>query len=479
MRTSRLLAISIGLICFLLLGSITFAQAQPVSPELQQHVKKLIRAWDSLWEKEDIDGLMYFFDEEFHLVFTGAGKQDLKEILEKLNEGVDYTKVESTIKSIERKDNLILVRTTENSKYRKGPGKEEEITDQLIFFLKERDGQLLIKSMSKDIEEGAFDPVSRIYQSKKGKYAVRIPEKWMPLGGPFGLDQIVPDAVVVLAPDYKSCALLGFVQLPIAVEPKQAVEADVSVAKRMASEYKIYEQGEMKVGDLPGYKMVSEFKIENQHRKRQRVYFSKKPFLYFFMGDAIPPEKYDGLKQEFANIVQSFKIIQPEEGLSLRDEVVAEFGQGSISGRVYTNEEYNCFIAAPEGWDLITSANPAHLAEMHYNQGKSIARLIGAKGLKSSDDMHEIFERRLEAVKKLVQDFKEISRRDVTIQGTPSVESVQSFRVEKLGEFKVKEITLIKNGIYYLILCQAIEPDKYETLEKDFDKIIASFGFIK
>jgi len=333
--------------------------------------------------------------------------------------------------------------------------------------------------MSKDIEEGAFDPVSRIYQSKKGKYAVRIPEKWMPLGGPFGLDQIVPDAVVVLAPDYKSCALLGFVQLPIAVEPKQAVEADVSVAKRMASEYKIYEQGEMKVGDLPGYKMVSEFKIENQHRKRQRVYFSKKPFLYFFMGDAIPPEKYDGLKQEFANIVQSFKIIQPEEGLSLRDEVVAEFGQGSISGRVYTNEEYNCFIAAPEGWDLITSANPAHLAEMHYNQGKSIARLIGAKGLKSSDDMHEIFERRLEAVKKLVQDFKEISRRDVTIQGTPSVESVQSFRVEKLGEFKVKEITLIKNGIYYLILCQAIEPDKYETLEKDFDKIIASFGFIK
>jgi len=238
----------------------------------------------------------------------------------------------------------------------------------------------------------------------------------------------------------------------------------------------------MKVGDLPGYKMVSEFCIENQRRKRQRVYLIHNPFLYFFVCDAVPPENYDGLKQEFANIVQSFRIIQPEEGISLKEQVVAEFGQGSISGRVYTNEEYNCFIAAPEGWELITSANPAHLAEMHYKQGKSIARLIGAKGQLApppSFDLHEVVEERMKGFKKLIKDFSESSRRDVTIAGVPAVESVHSYHIEGVAHIKAKEVTLVKDGIFYLIICQAMEPDKYETLEKDFDQIIASFGFIK
>jgi hypothetical protein len=482
MKSLRLLTIGSGLICFLLLQSIIFGQTIPVSPALQEQVKNLINASNSFWEQEDINGFMSLLDEDFHLVFTGAGKEDLKKILEKLTEGIDYTKADSTIKSIERKDNFILVRTTDYNKYRKGTGKEEEETTNMIYFLQERDGRLLITSMSRDIEEGAFDPVSRIYKSKKGKYAIHIPQKWMPLGCPFGVEQMTPDAVVALAPDYKSCALLGFVQLPIPVEAKQAVEADEGAMKKVASEHKILEQGEVKVGGLPGYRTVSEFTIEGQHRTRERVYFTHKPFLYFFVFDALLPAKYEGLKQDFGNIVQSFRIIQPEEGLSLKDEVVAEFGQGNISGRVYTNEEYNCFIAAPEGWELITSANPAHLAEMHYKQGKSIARLIGAKGQMApspSVDVHELVEERTKGLKKILDDFQEHSRRDVTIQGVPAVESVQSYSLEGVGHFKVKEVTLMKNGIFYLILCQAIEPDKYETVEKDFDRIIASFGFIK
>jgi len=166
----------------------------------------------------------------------------------------------------------------------------------------------------------------------------------------------------------------------------------------------------------------------------------------------------------------------------VKEQVVAEFGQGTISGRVYTNEEYNCFIAAPEGWELITSANPAHLAEMHYKPGKSIARLIGAKGEMSpppSVGLHEVVEERTQGLKKLLEDFNESSRRDLTIAGVPGVESVNSYSIDEVGHFKAKEVTFRKDGIFYLIMCQAIEPDKYETLEKDFDQIIASFGFIK
>ena len=460
-----------------------------VSPDLERQVKSLNKTYDNYYQKKDFEGLMTLFDNDFSFVFSGTGKEELKHMVKEISKERNYLKVETTIRSIQPKDDFIIVKTSVLKKWQTAVGKEEEHTTNYVLFLRERNGQLLINTSSMDIDEGTFDPVSRIYQSKKGKYSIEIPKKWMPLKQPIALRGICPDAVVALAPDFKSCVVLGFVQLPFPIPPKQAVETDEATTKRMASEYKLYEQEETKIGDLPGYRSVSEFKIEKEpgskfkvkdnYRKRERAYFSYKPFLYFFICDAIPPEKYEGLKQDFNSILHSFKIISPGEGLSLKEEVAAEYGQGNISGQVYTNKEYGCFIAAPDGWEIRTSANPAHLAEMQYKNGKSIVRLIGAKGLKPSDKVHKMFEKRLGAVKGIVQDFKEISRRDVTIQSISGVESVQTYYIDVLGHFKVKEVTLVRNGIYYLILCQAIEPDKYETLEKDFDQIINSFGFIQ
>ena len=51
--------------------------------------------------------------------------------------------------------------------------------------------------------------------------------------------------------------------------------------------------------------------------------------------------------------------------------------------------------------------------------------------------------------------------------------------MEALGKVHVKEWTLIHNNTYYLILCQCIEPDDYTVLEKNFDRILESFGFIQ
>ncbi len=116
---------------------------------------------------------------------------------------------------------------------------------------------------------------------------------------------------------------------------------------------------------------------------------------------------------------------------------------------------------------------------MQYTEGKSIARLIAGKGLPSTAKLDYIFTERLEAVKQIVQDFSESSRQEVAIQETPGIESTQAYYLEGLGQFNVKEVTLIRDGIYYLILCQCIEPDDFAVLEKDFDMIIESFGFIQ
>jgi hypothetical protein len=168
--------------------------------------------------------------------------------------------------------------------------------------------------------------------------------------------------------------------------------------------------------------------------------------------------------------------------------VAAHLAQGTVHDRVYASEEFNCFIAAPEGWEIQTSPNPAHLVEMRYTEGNSLARLLGAKGLEAvpddegtegTDILHQAFGQRLEAVKAIVEDFKEVSREEVDVQGAPGILSVQTYSVEGLGKFHVKEITVVRDGTYYLVLCQAVEPDSYEDLEPDFDRIIESFGFVQ
>jgi hypothetical protein len=226
--------------------------------------------------------------------------------------------------------------------------------------------------------------------------------------------------------------------------------------------------------------VVTEFKVNDivPARKRMRVYIAETPMLYFFVCDAVGPEKFDGLAPQFQAVVSSLRLLPAEGGVDRQQAMAAEQAKGGVSGRVYTSQEFNCFIAAPEGWEIRTSPNPAHLAEMQYTRGKSIARLIAAKGM-TPEKLEDVVAKRIDQVRAIVQEFSESSRRTVTLRATPGVESIQTFRVPELGVFHVKEVTLIRDGIYYLILCQCISPDDFAVLEPDFDRIIQSFGFIQ
>jgi len=276
------------------------------------------------------------------------------------------------------------------------------------------------------------------------------------------------------------------VQLPLKLGPddqtsaQKGIEGDTALERRFTADYKVVEQGPTQVAGLQGYRMVTDFKIPNSSgdgRRRLRVYLSEHPMLYFFICDAMPPEGFLALAPQFESIVSSLDLDPVQGDLTRQEAVAAEQAQGTVTGRVYTSAEYNCFIAAPEGWEIRTSPNPAHLVEMQYTRGKSLARLIAAKGLKETHTLQDVFAQRLESVRQIVQDFNETSRRDVTLADTPGIESIHTFKIEALGALHVKEVTLVKDGVYYLILCQCIEPDAFAVLEKDFDRIIQSFGF--
>jgi hypothetical protein len=339
-------------------------------------------------------------------------------------------------------------------------------------------------------DPSTYDDQSRVFSSVKGKYAVAVPDGWLPLKGSsaFGVGALTPDALIVLAPDLQSQVMIGFIQLPMklgdddAETAQKRVLADMEMEKRMGLGHQVFDQGKARIAGLDGYRVVTQFEEMTGGgiaHKRMRVYLSDHPMLYVLVCDAIGPEQYDTLQPQFDALVSSFHLLPVDTGLSRREAMAAETAQGAVSGRVYTSDKFNCFIAAPEGWDIRTSPNPGHLVEMQYTDGKSIARLVASQGLPESVQLGEVVSSRIDKVKAVTQGFKEKSRKEITVWEIPAIESVQTYGLEGFGTFHIKEWTLIRDNTYYLILCQCIEPDDYSVLEKDFDRILQSFGFIQ
>ncbi len=355
-----------------------------------------------------------------------------------------------------------------------------------LYLLQEHEGQLKLAGTFQEQDANAYDPDTHQFTSTKGQYSLTVPEGWLPLKGAGLLAGIAPDSLILLAPDLKSTVVFGLVQIPMkladtdAETARLALLADVKMTKRLTQQHQIREEESLKLAGLDAYQAITSFSLHGEDTlTRMRVYLSENPMLYFFVCDAPGDDSFNSYQPTFAAVLNSFCLKAPAEGMTRQEALAAEHASGAVAGRVYTSDEYNCFIAAPEGWELRTSPNPAHLVEMQYAQGRSICRLIASKGIPDTMTAKTICDSRIDGLKVMVKDFEEIKQTQVTIQGITGVQSIQTFVLDEMGHFHVKEVTLIKDGVYYLILCQCIDPDDYKVLEKDFDQVINSFGFIQ
>ncbi len=77
-----------------------------------------------------------------------------------------------------------------------------------------------------------------------------------------------------------------------------------------------------------------------------------------------------------------------------------------------------------------------------------------------------------------MKNFIETSRNDVQLPAGKAIVSKQSYTIEGLGDFEIKEATIARDGGYYVILGQAFSPDTLEDLESDFDKVFQGFGIL-
>ncbi len=468
----------LSLVATLVISTTAFSSDEKITPQTEQKVRDAIESWHEKYIEKDVNGII----ELLHPACEDPPKDIFKMVLQRKFDTNELLGIEYDILSITayKKNIAALVSTVKIT----GEDKDQ---DNVLYILKPHADRLLINGFYEQLDPNDFNVNTQVYTSNKGKFSLTIPQGWIPLKSTVLLQALTPDSVTILAPDLESKVMMGLVQMPMKLDPNEtiaaqkAVEADSAMAKRESSEYIVCEQSPATLGDMKGYKLIAKAKIKESKTEHKilRAYYSDSPMLYFFICDAIGYETFDTLLPQFEAIIESFNMLPVDEDMTRSEAIAAEKAEGTITGRVYSSKKYNCFIAAPEGWEIRTSPNPAHLVEMQYKNGKSIARLIAAKGLQPKDKLDDIFTMRLKSVKEIVQDFSESSRQEISIQETPGIESVHTYNLEGIGNFHVKEVTLIRDGTYYLILGQCIEPDDFSVLEKDFDKIIESFGFIQ
>ena len=454
------------------------ASSQDVSPETKQQVQQVFKSLQDAYGQRNVEAVMALVDSAFAEPPRDILKQALEaEFAQDKSEAKQWHVLGTT-----GHEQTLAVRVAETTQ--PGSGSDDPKTTNKLFVLRPHNGSLLIAAMYTEADPNQFDRQAGIYTSRKGRFSLAVPAGWTPVGSAL-LNSMVADSLTLMAPDLESKVMMGVVQLPLKLADDEAgtaqkgAQTDVAMEKQMTLEHRVCDQGPTTVAGKGAYRVVTEFTAKETpdvKRKRMRVYVSDHPMLYFFLCDAMGPESFGTLRPQFDAIVASFRLLPGEAGISRQETLAAEQAKGAVTGRVYTSQEFNCFIAAPEGWEIRTSPNPAHLVEMQYTKGKSIARLIAAKGV-SADKLEQVVDKRIDTVRGIVLDFSESGRNKVTLGGTPGIESIQTYRIQELGTFHVKEVTYVRDNTYYLILCQCIEPDDYATLEPDFDRIIQSFGF--
>lgn len=455
--------------------------AAPAVEFTKESVQAMLDRRAAAIKAEDVEKCLSFRHPDSYAA-GGLAPDRVREIAAEQFRRIDFESISFAVEDITPAGDLALVRVREAARKVEG-GVAKDETKHGVWILKAAADDACILMDFEDVDPASVDRATSTYVSKTGGFSMQYPEGWVPTRAGEPMASLLIDGVNVLAPDLGGSIFVGVVQLPMKMEAaaaaKMSAQADAAAMKRLATNYKPISEGEATLAGMPGWRVVSEFEIAGEHRKRSQQYFGNESLIYFIIGDIVgspTPEAEAAIRGKMAATVDSFKLRPIEEGVSVAEQVRADNAQGTIQGNVYTNREMKCFIAAPEGWSMRTSANPGTLVEMQ--KGSSIIRLIAQCGIPAGMSGQKIFSDRIESVKPIVKDFRELSRGEIVLAGGPAWQSTQSYTLDGLGDFGVKETTLVRNGTYYLILCQAITPDKFSDMEKDFDKAFAGFGLL-
>lgn len=186
--------------------------------------------------------------------------------------------------------------------------REEPREEKIEITVKREDTELkkkvaVLEKAAEELKLAKGEIIGSKYINKKYRCQVQSPQGWkMDLPETQFLFQ-----VDMISPDKSAVVLLAAVRVG-RMTAKAVVLADEAVTKKMFTDYKLLSEREIIRDNLEGYESISEFAIGDSWRRRRRTYFVDGEYVYFFVFDAFPPERYKRWEKDFNEITKSFKL---------------------------------------------------------------------------------------------------------------------------------------------------------------------------
>ena len=108
------------------------------------------------------------------------------------------------------------------------------------------------------------------------------------------------------APEGKSTLLLAALDIGQWVAPETIAQAALAQAQKQDPNLNILGEGPRNKGPLEGYETLWDLTLPGGGaRRRWSVYFPRDTILFFLIGEAIPPEEYENVKDDWAQMLDS------------------------------------------------------------------------------------------------------------------------------------------------------------------------------
>jgi ketosteroid isomerase-like protein len=301
--------ITVGFV--LLLGCLSTGRAQ-VDAELREEIREVFQKADTFAGAKDLNGFMSLFAEDFELIPAGLTKEGTRESFDKFFKANDEIWADHMLLDISRAGDKIRVICDEIVKGRSGDGGWQELAQSSVIYYLIRDGDSLKFFRAAEVDRSRLKCINRqTYRNETSGFSFTAPENWTILPSKHPTMEGVVNA---LAPDMSSVTLFGYVNLPSTISARQVLEGEEMATEKASQKgtYNLFKSGPIEFKGYEGFETESEFQIPaGQARHRRRVYFHTGDRLFVLCFDAIPPQNWDAVKDDFQSILDSIKLTGP------------------------------------------------------------------------------------------------------------------------------------------------------------------------
>lgn len=458
----------------------SFLTAKAAEEELKAKAEVMLQQMKTGMEAKDINKVLSQSSKEFTAAYAGPNYEQVKKQLTDLFQQYDAISYTYNILSVKSVGKLILVITDQEIKGRKANSPNSEIAtiqkNTSGDILWEENGQLKIISNVNVKKDSLKWVEGQTYNNKNVGISFQAPQNWIIVPAAF---PTLLETVYMIAPDGKSVAMYGYLELPYSLSVKQAVDGDDQITRKLAGNtYKEFYAKAFEFKGYDAYDQMAKFIIpqDDRDRQRRRVYFNAGGLLHVFNMDVIPSANWNQWEKDYQGILDSFAFAKEKEKNALK-AVHKEVASGTVQGNIYSNEKAGCQIAAPKGWKMQSSnigGGALFSVNIQPQSGDSLVRFI-AWPVPDGISLSAITDQQNKGVEQLASNVTTDPTTTIKVGNIEGIVSKQQFTLDGVKTFKRKAVFFIAKKTLFAVICDALPPAEYPVLEPRFDEIIQSF----